>query len=87
MVVAVTDSINEFVVALVQLPGLFPPLDPPTSLTTEIYEIFDNFSIYHWDTFSDKSNCFDYGDFVFAREKEDNIGMLAMCRLLWIIFL
>jgi hypothetical protein len=25
--------------------------------------------------FSDKSKCFDYGDFVFAREIEDNIGV------------
>ena len=34
LVVAVTDRINEVVVALEQLPGLIPHLDPPTSLTT-----------------------------------------------------
>ena len=33
--------------------------------------------IYHWDNFSDKSKCFDYGDFIFAREIEDNIGVDA----------
>ena len=74
MVVAVTDSINEVVVALEQLPGPNTPLDSPTSLTTEVCGIFDNFCIYHWDDFSDKSKCFDYSDFVSAREIEDNIG-------------
>jgi hypothetical protein len=34
LVAAVTDSTNEGVVALQQLPGFIPPLDPPTSLTT-----------------------------------------------------
>jgi len=75
LVVAVTDNINEVVVALEQLPGHILPLDPPTSLTTKICGIFDNFSIYHWDNFSDKSKCFHYGDFVFAREIENNIGV------------
>ena len=76
LVVAVTDNINEVVVALGQLPGPIPSLDPPTSLTTEICGIFDTFSIYHWDDFSDKSKYFDYGDFVFAREIENNIGVV-----------
>ena len=59
LVVAVIDSINEgLVVALEQLPGPIPPLDSPTSLTTEIFGIFDNFSIYHWDNLGDKSKCF-----------------------------
>jgi len=75
LVVAVTDNINEDVVALEQLLEPIPPLDPPTSLTTEIFAIFDNFSIYHWDNFSDKFKYFDYGDFVFAQEIEDNIGI------------
>jgi len=77
LVVAVTDSINEVVVELEQLPGPIPPLDPPTSLTTEICGIFDSFSNYHWDDSSDKSKCFDYGDFLSAREIEDNIGVDA----------
>jgi hypothetical protein len=74
LVVAVTDIINKIVVAIEQLPRPIPPLDPPTSLTTEICGIFNNFSIYRWDDFSDKSKCFDYGDFVYVREIEDNIG-------------
>ena len=74
LAVAVTDNINETVVALQQLPGPIPPTDLPTSLTTEKCEIFDNFAIYHWDDFIDKSKCFDYGDFITAREIEDNIG-------------
>jgi hypothetical protein len=47
LVVAVTDNIIEDIEALEQPPGHIPPLDPPTSLTTKIYGIFDNFSIYH----------------------------------------
>jgi len=74
LVNAVIDSINEVVVSLERLPRPNPPLDPPTSLTSEICGIFDNFSIYHWNNFSDKSKCFNYGDFVSAREIEDNIG-------------
>jgi len=43
LIVAVTDSISEDVVALEQLPGPIPPLDPPASLTTEVYGTFDHF--------------------------------------------
>ena len=75
MVFAVTECIKEVVVALEQFPGPIPPLDPPTNLTTKICAIFYNFSIYHWDNCNDKSKCFDYGDFVFAREIEDTIGV------------
>ena len=47
LVVAVTDSINEAIVALLeQLPGPIPPLDPPTSLTAEICGIYCDFSIF-----------------------------------------
>ena len=75
LAVPVTDRINEDVVALLeQLPGPIPPIDLPTCLTTEICGIFDNFGIYHWDDFMDKSKCFDCGDFVTAREIEDNIS-------------
>jgi hypothetical protein len=73
--VAVTDNIKKVVVALELLPGPIPLLDPPTSLTTEICGILDDFSIYHWDNFCDKSKCFDHGDFISAREIEDTIGI------------
>jgi len=56
------------------LPGPIPPINLPASLTTKICGIFDNFSIYHWDDFMDKSKCFDYIDFVTAWEIEDNNG-------------
>ena len=76
LVVAVIDSINEVVVVILeQLRGHVPPLDPLTSLTTEICEFLNNFYIYHRDNFSNKSKCFDYGDFVSAREIEDIIGV------------
>ena len=70
-----TDSINEVVVALLeQLPGSIPPLYPPTSLRTKICNFFDNFFIYHWHDCSGKFECFNYGDFVSAREIEDIVG-------------
>jgi hypothetical protein len=43
LVVVVTDSINEVVVALEQLPEPIPPIDLPTSLTTELCGIYDDF--------------------------------------------
>jgi len=36
---------------------------------------FDDFYIYNWDDFDNKSKCFDYGDFVSAGEIEGNIGV------------
>jgi len=75
LAIAVIDSINEAIVALEQLPGPIPPLDPPTNLTTKICGIFDIFHIYHYDDFNDKSKCFNYGDFFSARKIEDNIGV------------
>jgi hypothetical protein len=75
LAVAVTDSMNEAVVALEQLPGPVPPVEPPTSFSTEICGIHDEFSIYHWDSYSDKSKCFDYGGLITAAEIEDNLGI------------
>ena len=74
LTIVAADNINEIVVVLEQLPGPIPPIHLPTSLTIEMCGIFDNFSIYHWDDFIDKSRCFDYGGFVTAREIEDTIG-------------
>ena len=74
LAVAVTEISNKAVVALEQLPGPIPPIDLPTSPTAEICGIFNKFCIYHWDDFMDKSKCFDCGDFVTAREIEDNIS-------------
>ncbi len=74
MVIAITDSIKEVVVTFEHLPGPNPPFDLPTSLTTEVCGFAYNFSVYYWDNFSDKSKCFDYGYFVYAREIEDNIS-------------
>ncbi len=73
--VAVTDNINEVVVALEQLLGPIPPIKHPTSFTTEICGTSDEFSIYHWDKFTDKSKCFDYGELITARDIEDNLGI------------
>jgi len=74
LAVAVTNIINEAVVEVEQIPGPIPPIDLPTSLTTEICGIFDKLGIYHWDEFMDNTKFFDYGDFVTTREIEDNIG-------------
>jgi len=46
LAVAVTDIIYEVVAALEQLPRPIPPIDLPTSLTTEICVIFDIFFLF-----------------------------------------
>jgi hypothetical protein len=46
-----------------------------TSLAMEICGDADGFSIYHLDELNDKSNCFYSGDFINARELEDNLGI------------
>ena len=74
MIMVVTDSINEALVTLQQLPGPLPPVEFPTSLTTELCGIFYEFFIYHWDDFNDKSKCFDYGELITTREIEGNFG-------------
>jgi hypothetical protein len=35
----------------------------------------DAYSIYHWDERVDKSRCFDFGDFLDAKDIEDNLGI------------
>jgi hypothetical protein len=60
---------------LEHLPGPLPPREFFTSLTAELCGNSDEFSICHWDDFSDKSKCFDYDDLVTTREFEDNLGI------------
>ena len=88
LVVAVTVRAKASVVALDQLPGPIPLVDPPTSLTTEICGTFDIFSIYNWDNLSDKSKCLNMATlFLLEKYKTTLVTMLALCRLLWTIFL
>jgi len=35
----------------------------------------DEYSIYHRDERVDKSRCFDFGDFLTAKDIEDNLGI------------
>ena len=62
LAVVVTDNINETLVALEQIPETLPLVEFSTSLVIELIGIFDEFSIYHWDDFKDKSKCFEYGE-------------------------
>ena len=71
----VTDKMNEALLALEQLSGHLLPAEFSTSLKTQLYGIFDEFSIYHWDDFNDKTKCFDYGELITSRETEDNVGI------------
>jgi len=73
--VKVTGNIIEVVIALESLPGLAPPVDSPTGLTIELCGIEDEFSIYHWDDNTDKSNCFNHGEITKAKTIEKNVGI------------
>ena len=57
-------------------PGPLPPVEVFTSLTIQTaYGTKDKYSIYHWDGRVDKSRCFDFGDFLTAKDIEDNLGI------------
>jgi len=75
LVVVVTDSVNEALVALEQLPEPLPPVEFSISLTIELCGNFDEFFSYYWGDFNDKFKCFDYGELVTTREIEDNLGI------------
>ena len=48
----------------------------PTNLTIELYETQDEFSIYHWDDKTNKSNnCFDFGELITVKTIKDNLGI------------
>jgi hypothetical protein len=68
----VTENVNE---ALEKLMGPLPRVGFHTSLTTKLCGICDEFCNFHWDEFSDKSKCFDYGELATTREIEDNFGI------------
>jgi len=65
LAVTVTDNMNEATLALEHLPGPVPSVESIIILAADICVSYDDFPIFHWDEFDDKSHCFDYGDFIF----------------------
>jgi hypothetical protein len=55
--------------------GPLPPVVAPTRLTNATCETIDEFSIYHWNERTKNFRCFDFGDFIGARDFEDNLGI------------
>ena len=52
-----------------------PPVEIPTNLTIQTpYGAEDEFFIDSWEDRVEKSRCFDFGDFLNAREVENNMG-------------
>ena len=57
-------------------PGPLPPVEVTTNLTIQTaHGTMDAYPIYHWDERVDKSRSFDFGDFLIAKDIEDNLGI------------
>ena len=75
MATLIVNHMNEVETSYEGQPGPLPPVEVPTSLTIQTpYGTEDEFSIYSWDDRVEKSRCFDFGDFLSAREIENNMG-------------
>ena len=59
---------------LENLPRLVPPVSALDILTTEIYGQ-NEFSIYRWDDYNDKTRCFYYDDFIPPSANEEKVGI------------
>ena len=75
MATLTVDHLNEVEASYEGQSGPLPPAEIPTSLTIQTpYGAEDEFFIYSWDDRVEKSRCFDFGDFLSAREIENNMG-------------
>ncbi len=76
MATRIVDHLNEVEASYEGQPGPLPPPEIPTNLTIQTpYGTEDEFFIYYWEDRVEKSRCFDFGDFLSAREIEDNMGI------------
>jgi hypothetical protein len=75
MATMTVDHLNEIEASYEGQPGPLPPLETPTSLTWKTpFGTKDGFFIYSWEDRVEKSRCFDFGDFLIARDIENNLG-------------
>ena len=60
---------NDIEAAYAGQPGPLPPVQIPTSLTIKTaYGNTDEYYNYHWDERVNKCRCFDFGDFLSAKD-------------------
>ena len=69
------DHSNEIEASYEGQPGPLPPVEILASLTIQTpLGTKDEFYIYSWEDRVEKSRCFDFGDFLNARDIENNLG-------------
>jgi hypothetical protein len=74
MAMQTVDHLNGIEASYEGQPGPFPSIAAPTNLTIQTaYGTMDEYYIYHWDERIDKSRCFDFGDFLTAKDIENNM--------------
>jgi hypothetical protein len=79
-----TDHLNDIEASYDGQPGPLPPVEIPTSLIFHTpYGTLDEFSIYSWDERTEKSRCFDFGDFLNVRDIENNLGTTTKSSLVF----
>jgi hypothetical protein len=75
MATLTVDHLNDIVASHEGQTGPLPPVEIPNSLTMQTaFGTTDEFYIYSWDDRVEKSRCFDFGDFLIARDIENNLG-------------
>jgi hypothetical protein len=76
MATQIVDHLNDIEASYEEKPGPTPPGEVSTILTIQTaYGTMDKCYIYRWDERVDKSRCFDFGDFLTAKDIEDNLGI------------
>jgi hypothetical protein len=75
MATLTVDHLNEIEASYEGHRGPLPPVEIPASLTMQTpFGTTDEFYIYSWEDRVEKSRCFDFGDFLIARDIENNFG-------------
>jgi hypothetical protein len=88
MATLTVDHLNDIEASYEGQPGSLLLVEIPTGLTMQTpFGTTDDFYIYSWDDRVEKSRCFDFGDFLIARDIENNLGpTLGLSLALGVIF-
>jgi len=75
MATLTVDQLNDIEASYEGQPGPLPHVEIPTSLTIRTpLGTTDDIFIYSWEDRVEKSRCFDFGDFLIARDIKNNLG-------------
>jgi len=75
MATLTVDHLNDIEASYEGQSSPLPPVEIQTSLTMQTpFGTTDEFYIYYWEDRVEKSSCFDFGDFIIARDIEKNLG-------------